>query len=62
MCDIHRKNIQGGGETMTTLIVGFMVLVLVPALVLSVVLPRMTRRPAEFCMQDDCPKFTISSK
>jgi hypothetical protein len=47
---------------MTTLIVGFMVLVLVPALVLSVVLPRMTRRPAEFCMQDDCPKFTISSK
>ena len=45
---------------MTTLLIGFFALVIVPALVLSLVLTRVMRRPADFGIRDDFSRFTIS--
>ena len=45
---------------MTTLLIGFIALVIVPALVLSLVLTRVMRRPADFGIRDDFSRFTIS--
>ena len=45
---------------MTTLLIGFIALVIVPALVLSLVLTRVMRCPADFSIRDDSSRFIIS--
>ncbi len=49
-------------NSMTTLLIGFFGLVIVPALILSLVLARVAHRSPEFGMNDDYPSFTISRK
>ena len=46
---------------MTTLIIGFIGLVLLPAAVLSIVLGRLNKAPSDMILNDDQLKFTISS-
>ena len=46
---------------MTTLIIGFIALVLVPALLLSLILARVMNRRPEFGMHDEHSRFTIST-
>lgn len=46
---------------MTTLIIGFIGLVLLPAAVLSIVLGRLNKTPSDMFLNDDQLKFTISS-
>ena len=46
---------------MTTLIIGFVGLVLMPAVLLAFILGRLNKKPADMCLNDDQLKFTISS-
>ena len=46
---------------MFTLLAGFVGMVLIPALILSLVMTRLNKTPAEFPLQEDNMPFTISS-
>ena len=56
----HRLSCREVYLRMTTLLIGFIALVIVPALVLSLVLTRVMRCPADFGIRDDSSRFTIS--
>lgn len=45
---------------MLTLLIGFVGMVLLPALILSLVLNRLNKIPAEFPLRDESRRFTIS--
>ena len=51
----------GGSYKMLTLVVGFIGMVLLPALILSLVMARFNRAPSEFPLQEDDLRFRISS-
>ncbi len=46
---------------MLTLLVGFVGMVLIPALILSLILNRLKKAPMEFPLQEDNLRFKISS-
>jgi len=46
---------------MLTLLVGFVGMVLIPALILSLILTRLKKVPTEFPLQEDNLRFRISS-
>lgn len=46
---------------MLTLVLGFVGMVLLPALILSLVMPRLNKAPSEFPLQEDDLRFRISS-
>ncbi len=47
---------------MTTLLIGFLGLVLAPALVLAFILGRVRKTPSDICLSEDRLEFTLSSK
>lgn len=46
---------------MLTLLVGFVGMILIPALILSLILGRVSRAPAEFPVGEDNLRFKLSS-
>lgn len=60
MRSIHLITCLEDSNRMATLLIGFLALVLVPALILSVVMAKLMHRTSEFGMHDDYTRFTIS--
>jgi len=46
---------------MLTLLVGFIGMVLIPALILSLIMARLNKSPVEFPLQEDNLRFKIST-
>jgi hypothetical protein len=59
--DCHEFSSFGGIVKMVTLVVGFVGMVLVPALILSLILTRLNKTSTELPLHEDNLKFRISS-
>jgi len=46
---------------MASLLIGFVAMVLVPALVLSMIMTKLNKSPVDYSFRDDNLKFTIST-
>jgi hypothetical protein len=63
ICSCYQKKVPtfGGITNMLTFLVGFVGMVLIPALILSLIMTRLIKSPVEFPPQEDNLRFKISS-